>query len=849
MRKLFQLVGEISVTGIDLLNKQFNQVDKEARKVQKSIALLGKNMEKTGLALTKSITAPIIGLGAAMVLAADKAGKYADSMLDLKDITGLSTDSLQELEHVARVAGVDFNGLTNAITPFTRKLPQIVKESGAAYESIKKLGINIYDTDGHIRDMNQLFPEMLKKLMSVENITERNAMATIIFGRSLNDLAPVLGLTAEGFDAAVKEAHDLNLIIGEDGLQTVNDYRIEMEKLKAEFTKFTQRLSIDFIPVLKDSLIPMLRETLIPVFQNVTKTIKSVADWFVKLPQPVKETIVLLTSMAVVAGPLLMAMGKIIIATKAFTAAVLLMNGALLTNPFVLAGVAIAGFVVILKGIKTAYDDNIAAHRKWVAVTTEQAAIDKFTVGVDALTNKILGYGDALNDPQKAQELLGKDFEELTKTARELGYTIEGDMVEKMTRLQEVSHSLKGSVYNLNGELVRTTKEGNAVAKVIETIAGKSEITEKELEGLVKVKQAQLENTVDFEEQYAKKRDILNLQYQIEIKKAKETGESISIIREVYAEKATAIENERLDKIDEINNREKELKEKAASDALAIQEKNSEDIARQKDEDAARDAARIQKQHDDNIALFNTISSATQDFFNYIGQISDNNYEKESMLIDAKLEKDIDAINKSTMAKEEKEAAISALENKANAEQKKLQKEQAKRNKALALFNSIVGTATAIVNALQLAWPLNLVMAILYGALGAAQIGVIASQPLPMAKGGLVKSGSGGIQTEIGEGKEDEIVLPMKTGVAALADALMNKLSELKFPDIVPQQQFATAGGGTLTSGGSSRGGDINLHIGTLVADESGLKELERRLYKIRASEDQRKGRANYGYR
>ncbi|GAG36861.1 unnamed protein product, partial [marine sediment metagenome] len=55
MRKLFQLVGEVSIAGIDLVNKQMRTMDKEARKVQRSVAMLGRNMEKTGKVLTKYI--------------------------------------------------------------------------------------------------------------------------------------------------------------------------------------------------------------------------------------------------------------------------------------------------------------------------------------------------------------------------------------------------------------------------------------------------------------------------------------------------------------------------------------------------------------------------------------------------------------------------------------------------------------------------------------------------------------------------------------------------------------------------------------------------------------------------
>jgi len=42
--------------------------------------------------------------------------READKLLDLEQITGLSTDTLQEMENVSRIAGVSFDGLTDTIT-------------------------------------------------------------------------------------------------------------------------------------------------------------------------------------------------------------------------------------------------------------------------------------------------------------------------------------------------------------------------------------------------------------------------------------------------------------------------------------------------------------------------------------------------------------------------------------------------------------------------------------------------------------------------------------------------------------------------------------------------------------
>ena len=68
--------------------------------------------------------------------------------------------------------------------------------------------------------------------------------------------------------------------------------------------------------------------------------------------------------------------------------------------------------------------------------------------------------------------------------------------------------------------------------------------------------------------------------------------------------------------------------------------------------------------------------------------------------------------------------------------EREIKRKQAEADKRKAIFDAIVGTAVAVIGALP-----NFVLAAIVGALGAAQIAVIAAQPIPkFAKGGAVPS-------------------------------------------------------------------------------------------------------------
>ena len=129
------MVARIRTEGLGTLARGLKKVDKQIVKTSNKLNILGKKMVKLGTGITK-LTAPIAVLGAAMGVLSVKTGQYADKLLDLQQITGLSTDTLQEFEHVAREAGVDFDGLVGIISKFQGRIPQLVSGTG---ESAKAL--------------------------------------------------------------------------------------------------------------------------------------------------------------------------------------------------------------------------------------------------------------------------------------------------------------------------------------------------------------------------------------------------------------------------------------------------------------------------------------------------------------------------------------------------------------------------------------------------------------------------------------------------------------------------------------------------------------------------------------
>ena len=300
---------------------------------------LGQRATRAGQTLTRNVTLPLAAVGTALIAATIETGKYADKLLDLEQITGLSTNTLQELEQVASDAGVSFDGLTGTVQRFSARLPGIVSGTTEGARAFEQLGVELHDASGNIRDMDELFPEMIQALQQVENVTERNAMAQQIFGRSLQDIAPVLGMTADEFDEARQKAHDLGLVLEKDALEAANDYRVSIADLGRQVQGLWRGLATDLIPVIQNDLIPILG--------SLIDTVRGVAGWFSDLDQSQQRLILGVGALAAGIGPVLLIGGKLIGIIGSLRTSFVALNAVMAANPALAVVAGLAALVAV----------------------------------------------------------------------------------------------------------------------------------------------------------------------------------------------------------------------------------------------------------------------------------------------------------------------------------------------------------------------------------------------------------------------------------------------------------------------------------------------------------------------
>jgi len=151
---------------------------------------------------------------------------------------------------------------------------------------------------------------------------------------------------------------------------------------------------------------------------------------------------------------------------------------------------------------------------------------------------------------------------------------------------------------------------------------------------------------------------------------------------------------------------------------------------------AAREYERLQKQKEDRLQI-------AQEYTQQVSAIGQTLLDFNQFLIDTEVQKMEQAKAYELQMAGDNAEKKAEIEKKYDKEASKLKAKQAKQDKASALFAAIIKTAQAVLSGLAYGPPLGYIFAALNAALGAVQIGVIASQPIPQFAKGTKKAPKG----------------------------------------------------------------------------------------------------------
>lgn len=371
-------------------------------------AKVGKFGEKAtaagkALAPLSAVGGSIVG---GMTALAVSAGKSADDLNTLAKQTGLTTEELQKFQYATDIIDVPLETLTGSMAKLTKNMATAQKGTGDAAEAFKSLGIEIENGSGQLRDRNDVFQETIKALGQMANETQRDAYAMQIFGRSAQDLNPLILGGADALKELGEQAEAAGLILSQDALDAANEFNDQFDILKATAKGTFAQLGTE------------IAKMLIPAMQKLSEVLGSVMEWLRGLDENTLKIIGTIALIVAGTAPLLMVIGQVAMGISAIItlcvqigpaiasvgSALSALWAVIMSNPVVLVITAIIAVIgLLVAGIKHLWDTNEGFRNAvigfWNDIKNAFASFDEWLTGVFATdwSEKFGAIGDVFN--------------------------------------------------------------------------------------------------------------------------------------------------------------------------------------------------------------------------------------------------------------------------------------------------------------------------------------------------------------------------------------------------------------------------------------------------------------------
>lgn len=180
----------------DGLTAAFRRVNQQVESFQRGVTRAGADIKSAFSSVTG-----IVG-GITFAAAVREVAEFADTLVNLKDQTGIAVDSLQRLSFISGQTSGDLTTIASAVGRMQKALVLAGEGSEQATEALGRLGIPLAEFRSLTPDAQ--FEKVAQAIARIEDPAQRATAAIGLFGKSGAELLPVLiqtGNSLEEIDA------------------------------------------------------------------------------------------------------------------------------------------------------------------------------------------------------------------------------------------------------------------------------------------------------------------------------------------------------------------------------------------------------------------------------------------------------------------------------------------------------------------------------------------------------------------------------------------------------------------------------------------------------------------------
>lgn len=233
-----------------------------------ALSVMG-SIAQTSLTVILGLVTAVLGLAAGIGGLVFSTANASADLVDLSAQTGISTTRLQEFAYIGEQVGTSQDTITGSMARLIRTMGSAqqqyddfnTKQAEAAANgdefngqlgdnaaAFDKLGISITDAQGNLRDNEAVFADVIDALGRIPNEAERDALSMSIFGKSAQELNPLIKAGTAEMERLAKQSHEVGAVMDEETVSSFESFDDTLKSLQMGLKGTLGTLAGAFLP-------------------------------------------------------------------------------------------------------------------------------------------------------------------------------------------------------------------------------------------------------------------------------------------------------------------------------------------------------------------------------------------------------------------------------------------------------------------------------------------------------------------------------------------------------------------------------------------------------------------------
>lgn len=193
----------------------------------------------------------LIAAAGVITAVVNSVSKLGDSIDKGSQRMNMSTEQYQKWAYAMELSGSSIEELREGYNQMSGQISQAVNGTEESQKAFQRLGVNLKDAQGNLRSTGDIFEDVVVSLQSMDNATERTALAYKLFGESTSKLNPLLNNNGNFLKDVVRTQDALGSQMSGSLVSASAKFQDAITTMKQGWQGFKNVLGETFMPVIQ----------------------------------------------------------------------------------------------------------------------------------------------------------------------------------------------------------------------------------------------------------------------------------------------------------------------------------------------------------------------------------------------------------------------------------------------------------------------------------------------------------------------------------------------------------------------------------------------------------------------